>query len=667
MLALNPEQQIIVEHREGPALVIAGAGSGKTRVITHRVAHLIQSGVPPSAILMVTFTNKAAEEMLRRVEGLLAGLPEGGGAAGSAAHKVISGTFHSVANRFLRRYAPLLQYGNNFSILDDSDGRDLIKAAIAEVRPSDKKSADRKFPKAAVVQDVLSMAFNRNLELGVLLERDYPWLEEYLPDLEQVGAEYARKKRANNAMDFDDLLDNWHLLLTRNPNLELSLQIRFIMVDEYQDTNLIQAQILDLLAREHHNLMVVGDDAQSIYGWRGANFENILHFPDRHGGKVYRLEENYRSTPEILSLANSSINQNLAQFTKHLRAVRPALERPRAVRLYDQYQEADYLVERILFYADRDIALRDMGVLYRSHMQSAVLQMRLTERGIPFTVRSGIRFFEQAHIKDAVAFLKVVFNPLDEIAWLRLLRLLPGVGNTTAARIFKVFQQQQAVRLSPENLDLAKAVPPKAREAWGELARTFKAILREDITPSAMLDAVTKGFYHEVLFSTFDNARDREADLGYLAEFASKYRSLERFLAQLALVGSTVIQDAEPVEEQDQDRLTLTTIHQAKGLEWDVVFLIGLAEGKFPHARSLEPQDKLEEERRLFYVAVTRCKRHLELTSPLVSMVGSGQEICRPSRFVEELPKDVVEVIKANEVDQLRPALGQRASLTVDF
>ena len=660
MPGLNPEQQRIVEHLDGPALVIAGAGSGKTRVITHRAAHLIQRGVPPSSILMVTFTNKAAEEMLRRVEGLV---QKPGAAGSSAADQIVSGTFHSVANRFLRRYGPLIGYTHNFTILDDSDSRDLIKDALAEAAPK----PERKLPTAAVIQDVLSMAFNRNLEVRELVAREYDWLQDFLPEIEAVEQVYRRKKRDNNAMDFDDLLDNWHQLLVRHPAIELARQIRYLMVDEYQDTNFIQAEILELLAGPGGNLMVVGDDAQSIYGWRGANFENILRFPERFGGAVYRLEENYRSTPDILSLANASINHNVAQFEKHLRAVRPALERPRAVHVFDQYQEADLIVERILMYADRDISLNEMGVLYRNHMQSAVLQMRLTERGIPFIVRSGIKFFEQAHIKDVVAFLKVVFNPLDEIAWMRLLKLLPGIGTATAQRIYRVFVDQKAVRLSPENLDLARLVPPKARDAWHHLSAAFKAILAEDITPGEMITAVTENFYRDILVTDFDQPREREQDLGYLAEFAAKYRSLERFLGQLALVGSTVMQDAQPQEEKDLERLTLTTIHQAKGLEWDVVFVIGLSDGKFPHERCLEPPERLEEERRLFYVAVTRCKRHLELTVPLVSQDHVGQPIiCRPSRFVEELPLSVVEVVKTSGVEELRPYQARRALLSVD-
>lgn len=660
---LNADQERIVSHVEGPALVIAGAGSGKTRVITHRVARLLEKGVPPAAIMMVTFTNKAAGELKLRVEALMAestpGIP-------NPAKGMLAGTFHSLANRFLRKYCKLIGYESNYTILDDTDSRDLVKMSIAECVGKTEKS-ERRFPKASVVQNILSMAFNRNLELSALLEREYPWQEEFLPDLEAIAKVYHRKKRANNGMDFDDLLDNWHHLLATHTHLEMASQARYILVDEYQDTNHIQAEILALLSRNHGNLMVVGDDAQSIYGWRGANFENILKFTERFGGEVYRLEQNYRSSPEILELANASINHNTEQFAKHLTAVRPSLETPQVTHLRDEYEEADRLVERMLHYRDRDISFTEMGVLYRSHMQSAVLQIRLTQAGIPFTIRSGVKFFEQAHIKDVVSFLKVIFNPLDEIAWTRILKMLPGIGNTTAQRIYSVFAEQNAVRLSRDNTVLQKAVPAKAREAWGELAATFKLLLAEGMGPSEMILQVTRGFYHDALYSQFDNARDREGELIYLAEFASRYGTVERFLSQLALVGATVIKDYEEGQEEDPDFLTLTTIHQAKGLEWDVVFMIGLADGRFPHSRCLEPPDKLEEERRLFYVAATRCKRFLEITVPLVTYTGGRPEICRPSRFVEELPPEVAETNVMEGAEHLRPYLGQGARLSVEW
>ncbi|MDH5751057.1 MAG: ATP-dependent helicase [Deltaproteobacteria bacterium] len=660
MSQLNSQQQRIVSHLEGAALVIAGAGSGKTRVITHRAANLIKQGVPPGAILMVTFTNKAAEEMKRRIQDMA------GGEANTRG--LMAGTFHSMANRFLRRYGNLIGYDNNFTILDDTDSRDLFKAVIADMVPERQQSNGRKFPTAAVVQGVVSMGFNRGLELGELLERDYPWLIEWMPELEAVAAAYRARKKTSNSMDFDDLLDNWCHLLATCKNLEMAEKLRFVMVDEYQDTNLIQAEILALLAAKHGNIMAVGDDAQSIYGWRGANFRNILDFPERFGGQVFRLEQNYRSSPEILNLANHSINHNTEQFEKRLEAIRPAAGLPGMACLRDEYEEADYVLEKIMEFRDRDIPLSQMGVLYRNHAQSAVLQMRLSERGIPFQVRSGIKFFEQAHIKDVVSFLKVLFNPLDEIAWLRILKMLPGVGNVTARKIYGIFSRQRGVRLAPDNDELNKAVPAKAREQWKEFSLTMKALLADGVGPAEMISMVARGFYHTHLYSAFDNAPERANELEYLSEFASRYGSVERFLSQLALVGAAVIREYEEEQEDDPEFLILTSIHQAKGLEWDAVFLIGLADGRLPHARNLEPLPRLEEERRLFYVAVTRCKRFLELTVPLVSYTQGRAEICRPSRFVEELPTGALEVRQGSrEAESLTPLLGQGPGLSVEW
>ena len=468
-------------------------------------------------------------------------------------------------------------------------------------------------------------------------------------------------------MDFDDLLRNWHRLLAEHPELEMARRLRYLLVDEYQDTNLIQAEIMELLAREHKNLMVVGDDAQSIYGWRGAHFENILRFPERLGAQVYRLERNYRSTPDILELANASINHNEAQFPKHLRAVKAPSVRPQVTHLYDWREEADLIVERVLEYHDRDIPFRDMGVLYRNHAQSAELQLRLTEQGIPFIVRSGVKFFEQAHIKDIVAFLKVVHNPLDELGWLRLLKMLPGIGNATAGKIYRVFLEQRAVRLTQNNLDLNKAVPSRARPDWQKLVGAFKAILGDGVTPSLMIERVYELFYHDYLFANHDNPWEREGDLKYLAEFGAKYRSLENFLAQLALVGATVIRDHEEEEAAERDFLTLTTIHQAKGLEWQVVFLIGVVEGMFPHRDCLRPQSRLEEERRLFYVGVTRSKQHLEITVPMVSFRFGGMEVCRPSRFVEELPANVADVTKVGDLERLQAGYRDAPAVGIEF
>ena len=668
MEVLNPTQQQIVNHRNGPVLVIAGAGSGKTRVIVHRAAELVRSGVNPSSIMLVTFTNKAAQEMALRVADSID--------QKKIASALIHGTFHSLANRFLRRHAPLLQYENNYSILDNSDSRDLLKAAAADALGSTGKH----FPKSALLQDIYSLAFNLNCDeislqrnsypnrdfgLEQLLESKYPRFYPLIPEILQVYRTYRRKKRRNNAMDFDDLLENWLDLLLKNfEKLPWLQHIRFILVDEYQDTNKVQASVLDHLAQSHGNLMVVGDDAQSIYSWRGANFKNILDFPDKYKATVYRLEQNYRSTPEILALANSSINMNKEQFRKDLYSIHPQLVKPTLHALYDTLDEAEVVVEQILKLKDQDISLNEISVLYRNHVQSATLQLVLTQRGIPFMIRSGVQFFEQAHMKDILSFLKIVFNPLDEIAWMRVLKLIPGIGNMTAQKIFNIFLDQKAVRLTADNRDLQNQIPKKARSQWDQILHCFKKILEEGTTPTQMIRTVYQMIYADYLMVNYENAIQREVDIQYLEEFAGKYKSLERLLNELSLVGPTVIKDYEADQFQEDECLTLSTIHQAKGLEWDAVFVIGLTEGQFPHQRSLEPIALLEEERRLFYVAITRARRFLNLTAPIVSNKFGESDFAVRSRFIEECPLELVSLVTTpNDKDELYPSYRSRLIL----
>jgi len=643
--SLNKVQREIVEHKTGPALVIAGAGSGKTRVITHRVAQLIHSGIPASSILLLTFTNKAANEMAQRVGWALNNSTE--------QQKIIHGTFHSVGSRFLRRNAKLLNYNNNFSIMDSSDSRDLIKSSLAEVVGKPGKN----FPKAAVLQNIFSLSFNRFCTKNMILNQpyharlfhleqfisaDFPNFEDNTETIQNVLTAYRQKKKRCQVMDFDDLLENWlELLLRHGDGIPLCRQIQYILVDEYQDTNQVQANILYRLSGSHNNLMVVGDDAQSIYSWRGADFENMLEFPKRYKAATYYMEENYRSSPEILNVANQSINYNTRQFEKNLFSSLPEGERPLVHHVWASQDEAELVLDNIISFRDKDIPLNEMSVLYRNHVQSVALQVLLTHAGLPFVVYSGVKFFEQAHIKDVTAFLKVLFNPLDEIAWMRLLRLIPGIGNTTAHRIFMVFQNQQAVRLTRDNVELQKLIPKKSLESWNVLISIFQQMLRESNTPSQMIGMLYQNYYREVLFSSFENAPQREIDIVYLEEFAINYSTIESFLNELSLVGSSIIMDHGVEQQSNKESLTLTTIHQAKGLEWKVVFVIGLTEGLFPHHRSLGTEDKIEEERRLFYVAMTRAKRHLLITAPVVSSGYSGGISIR-SRFINELAEETI-------------------------
>ena len=440
----------------------------------------------------------------------------------------------------------------------------------------------------------------------------------------------------------DDLLENWLELLLRNgQKLPLCQQIQYILVDEYQDTNQVQANILYRLSLPHNNLMVVGDDAQSIYSWRGADFGNMLDFPKRFKAITFNMEENYRSTPEILNTANQSINHNTRQFKKNLFSSLPQGEKPSVHHVWSAKEEAELILEKILNQRDQGLSLSNMSILYRNHVQSAVLQVVLTHANIPFVIYSGVKFFEQTHIKDLTSFLKVIFNPLDEISWMRLLRLLPGIGNTIAQKIFKIFQNEQAVRLTKDNIKLQKLIPKKALESWNILLEIFQEMLSLNQTPSHMIGILYMNFYRDILFNSFENAVQRETDIRYLEEFAGNYEKLDSFLNELSLVGSSIISEHDSNKNDYSDTLTLTTIHQAKGLEWDMVFLIGLTEGLFPHQRSLDTEEQIEEERRLFYVAMTRAKKHLIITAPVVSSNYSGG-ISQRSRFIKELADNTI-------------------------
>ncbi|HXZ34799.1 MAG TPA: ATP-dependent helicase, partial [Thermodesulfobacteriota bacterium] len=415
---LNPQQLAVVKAAGGPILVIAGAGSGKTRVVTYRVAYLIESGVDPSGILLVTFTNKAAGEMLHRVQILVPGSMGVGG-------RVWGGTFHHIGNRILRRHASLVGYQPNFTILDREDAKALMDACIADLKINPKGS---RFPKGEVLEDLVGLSVNTRRPIDELVFERYPFFYDLLDDIRAVAEHYRKRKRELNAMDFDDLLFYWETLLREHREVRARYggQFQHILVDEYQDTNRIQADIVDLLAEGHGNLMVVGDDSQSIYSFRGANFANILTFPQRYPkARVFKLEINYRSTPQILHLANTSILNNRVQFPKELQTVRPAGPIPSLVPAQGTMDQAAFVAQKVAEIRDGGIPLSQIAVLYRAHYHSMELQMELTRRGIPYEVRSGLRFFEQAHIKDVSAYLKIVSNPLDELAWKRALRLYP--------------------------------------------------------------------------------------------------------------------------------------------------------------------------------------------------------------------------------------------------
>ncbi|MFN7970733.1 MAG: ATP-dependent helicase [Acidobacteriota bacterium] len=636
---LNAEQLDVVTAGEGPLLCIAGAGTGKTRTLTYRVARLVESGVPPEQICLLTFTNKAAREMLHRVEVLL----------GTSSLRVAGGTFHHLGNMILRRYAGKLGLGNNFSILDRGDSRDLLRSVEAEKR-IDRKS--RRLPNADTIVAIGSFAINTLRSLEDVVAERYSVFSEDVPVIAELLAGYQERKRRISAVDYDDLLLLWLELLDRHPDAgeELERRFRFVLVDEYQDTNRLQGVIIDRMARAHRNITVVGDDAQSIYAFRGARHENILSFPERYeNARVCRLVTNYRSQPRILTLANASIACNARQFKKELRAVRPPGPDPVLARCRDLSQQAALVCELVLHLFDEGRDPSDVAVLYRSNYQSMEIQTEMTRRKIPFLVYGGIRFFEQAHIKDVVAYLRVIENPKDELAWMRVLPLVPKVGARTAARIAATLRDAPvatAATLSSMTLDL----PQGARAPFRELCKLMGQLeALRDGSPADLVAMVVEGSYEAFLKEKFPNWRSRREDLTQLTSFASGFRKLSDFLGELALLGNT---EAETVVAGpgDERPVTLTTVHQAKGLEWPCVIVAGLCDGGFPASMALRDPDGEEEERRLFYVAVTRAKDELYLTAPLMRYVrGQGAVVQKPSRFLTELPGSVVEEMEVDD------------------
>ncbi len=633
---LNEQQRAAVTAPPGPALVIAGAGSGKTRTLTYRVAYLLENGIPPWNILLLTFTNKAAREMLDRVNKLITQDVTG----------LWGGTFHSVGNRLLRRHAEAVGYRSGFSIMDREDQEDILGAVIgaAGIDPKDKR-----FPKAAVLGDIISFALNTGRPLGQVLAQKYPYFCELEDQLGRLRRKYEERKRSANCLDFDDLLVKTVELLKSDSEVAAKYrrQFQFVLVDEYQDTNHIQADFIDQLAGEHRNVMVVGDDAQSIYSWRGANFRNILDFPKRYpGAEVYKIETNYRSVPSVLSVANAAIRANVRQFEKTLQPWREAgAVKPALVPLEQSNQQATFVAQRILELREEGVDLREIAVLYRAHYHSMELQMELTRHGVPFAITSGLRFFEQAHVKDVAAFLKFVVNQDDEIAFKRMVRLLPGVGNRTADSLWSGYLKTRDPKVKFSGTFAGLKAPAKARPGWRQLGFTLDELVPGGAVarPSEMIHSVVEALYDDYMKSKFPNYEARREDLNTLMNYARQYQEAEEFLDQLALMTSLESQ-SEMDAVEDDEMVNLSSVHQAKGLEWRVVFVIWMTEGMFPSGRSLEDDESIEEERRLFYVAVTRARDELYLTYPHLRMnAGYGDMLQRPSRFLREIPAELLE------------------------
>jgi DNA helicase-2/ATP-dependent DNA helicase PcrA len=636
---LNEQQLAAVTASPGPLLVIAGAGSGKTRTLTYRVAYLLENGIDPRNVLLLTFTNKAARQMLDRVANLLPVDASG----------LWGGTFHSIGNRMLRRHGGALGYSNGFTIMDREDQKDLINTVITSAGVDPKEI---RFPKGDVLAEIFSFAINTERPMEQLLAEKFPYFLSLVDKIKDVHQRYEKKKKATNSMDFDDLLEKTLLMLKQNEGIAAVYrrQFQFILVDEYQDTNKIQADFIDTLARDHKNVMVVGDDAQSIYSWRGANFQNILEFPKRYPeAQIFKIELNYRSVPEILEVANAAIAANVQQFRKNLRPTRESKSfKPAVVALNDGSEQAQFVAQRILELRDEDVDLNEIAVLYRAHYHAIELQLELSRRGIPYQITSGIRFFEQAHIKDVTAFIRFVANPRDEVALKRMVKLLPGIGNRSANNLWLAWERSlnESVEINSWGARLLPmSVTAKSKKSWEQLAHTLDEIAPggRPNPPSEMITSIVEAIYDDYAKVNFTNYELRREDLNQLAAFARQFKDADEFLSQLALI-SNVDAEAAPNQTADREAVNLSTVHQAKGLEFHTVFVIWLTDGMFPSSRSLDTGDALEEERRLFYVAITRARDELYLTYPHMRLSGGfGDVFQRPSRFLKEIPNELVE------------------------
>ena len=629
---LNAGQLEVVTAAGGPMLVVAGAGTGKTRALTYRLAWLVHNGVDPGRIMLVTFTNRAAREMLHRVELLVK----------HQTRDIWGGTFHHIANRLLRQYGSKLGISPDFTILDREDSRDVMGSCRAEAGvPVGKK----RFPRKAVLVSMSSFVQNTLEPLETVLAKRYPMFANDAEAIGRVLGLYADRKRKRQLLDYDDLLAGWHKLLVEDQDVRelLAEQFLHILVDEYQDTNAIQGEIIDLLAGRHRNVCVVGDDSQSIYSFRGANFQNILTFKDRYPNATEsRLEVNYRSTPEILTLANASIARNTERLEKELRAVRPSGLRPAVVTCADHFIQTRFIAEYILHCLDQGRQLNDLAVLYRSHWHSLEIQLELQRRNIPFQVRGGLRFFEQAHIKDVLCYLRLVHNPWDELAWFRVLPLMPRVGSALSQRVWQYISQRDDPLAEACQPGAEGVLPPSVQPFYKEFALLLGE-LKATASPAEMMDKVLQKTYEDYLVSRYEDASLRKEDLKGLANFAGQYKNVEAFLADIALAGEfsgeTVV--TGPTE---QEFVILSTIHQAKGLEWPVVFIPWLADGRFPTDLAINTQEEEEEERRVFHVAVTRAKDEVYLVVPQIYRGRSrGMIMMKPSRFLTELSGEETE------------------------
>ncbi len=640
---LNDAQYEAATALEGPVLVVAGAGSGKTRTLVYRVARMVETGIPARSIVLLTFTRRAAQEMLRRAGALV----------GGGAEEVVGGTFHSFANTMLRRYARVFGWPEVFSILDRSDSEDAI--GLARTRLGlDRR--DRRFPRKQTLASIFSAAVNRGLTVADVVESEYPNLAEDVPDVERCRDAYVDYKRQRNLLDYDDLLLDFRDRLREIPEFAERLRgvFRHLMVDEYQDTNHLQADITELLAGPRGNVMAVGDDAQSIYGFRGADFRNIMSFPERFPGtRVVTLEENYRSTQAILDVGNAVIAAARERYTKTLFTRRVAGDRPQLVPAPDERLQSLFVTQRILGIAEEGVPLSEIAVLFRSSFHSFDLELELARAGVPFVKRGGFRFIETAHVKDVLAHLRVLENPRDAISWHRILLLQEGVGPRAAEAVIDWLSSPDGSLRGLGTPGAVAGLRGAASAAVARLGAFLSSLDASSMRPPALVARVVDEYRPTLERVHRDDAPKRMRDLEQFAILAERYQALGRFLADMALEPPVdAVGDTMAIDAPEGESLVLSTIHSAKGLEWHSVFVIGLADGRFPSAWTVD-EDEIEEERRLLYVACTRARENLILTWPATAWDRSlGTIPQRPSRLLDAVPHQLLEPVTLVEEEE---------------
>ena len=626
---LNEAQREAAMFLEGPLLVVAGAGTGKTRTLVYRVARLIERGIDPGSILLLTFTRRAAEEMLQRASLL----------TDSRCERIAGGTFHSFGNMVLRQYGQLMGLAPGFTIMDRSDSQDVIQLLRAQMGLDVR---EKRFPRKQTISEIQSLARNKQVPLPELVEREYSHLADFLEELVTIAERYQVYKREKSLLDYDDLLTCLKDLLDSQEDLRhrLSERFRFIMVDEYQDTNRLQSDIIRGLACTHDNVMAVGDDAQSIYSFRGANFRNIMDFPNQFPGTtIIPLEENYRSTQPILRLTNEIITRAVERYEKNLYSRKSEGETPLLVQAESEHAQSRFVCQRILELREEGVPLWDMAVLFRSSFHSFDLEIELTRHDIPFVKRGGFQFMETTHIKDLLAHLRVISNPKDAVSWSRVLMLLEGVGPQMSRKLIEQL-------LDDENPgETLRGVESRGRAKQG--LKTLGQVIGEcsERTRPADMAHYLMQYYLPILKRKHaDDYPKRLRDLEHFQGLTERYQSIERLLSDMALdPPSASVDEALPVDP-DEGPLVLSTVHSAKGLEWHSVFIIWALEGRFPSYYNTNSLEELEEERRLLYVAATRAKENLFFAYPSrVYDRSLGMVFSRPSQFIDGISEDLLE------------------------